>query len=373
MSQPVEQLNALEGERGLPSVNEAKRSNRGRNLLIVFLSFFVIGMIVLVYMLTGARMAGTPTKKTVEDASSVPERTFDLAAKPALPGTAPAEAVPVITGSGTTATPVDPATTGEQAKPKPVLDRAGGSLMVYGAEDAAAAPAAGAQGAQGGVGLAQPQAANTGPLSGLLTGTSTPGAKAQVLANRDFLLAKGAFIDCALQTRLDSTVPGMTACVVTRNVYSDNGRFVLIERGSSIIGEYQSNMKQGMARMYVLWTRVKTPNGVVVNLDSPGADPLGGAGLPGYIDNHFWKRFGGAMLLSLVDDAARYATEQQRGGSGGSVTFDSTSQASTDMASIALQNTINIPPTLYKNQGERVGVYVARDLDFSGVYRADLR
>ena len=38
------------------------------------------------------------------------------------------------------------------------------------------------------------------------------------------------------------------------------------------------------------------------------------------------------------------------------------------MATEALKNTINIPPTLYKNQGEQVGIYIARDLDFSDVY-----
>ncbi|MEQ7991675.1 type IV secretion system protein VirB10 [Xanthomonas hortorum] len=213
----------------------------------------------------------------------------------------------------------------------------------------------------------------SGPLAGLLSGTQTDPRKASMLGNRNFILAKGSFIDCALQTRLDSTVPGMTACVVTRNIFSDNGKVLLIERGSTVTGEYQSNMRQGMARIYVLWTRVKTPNGVVVNLDSPGSDPLGGAGVPGYVNNHFWKRFGGALMLSLVDDVGRFATQQGGGSNGDQINFNSTGEATTDMATEALKNTINIPPTLYKNQGEQVGIYIARDLDFSSVYDVQAR
>ena len=39
------------------------------------------------------------------------------------------------------------------------------------------------------------------------------------------------------------------------------------------------------------------------------------------------------------------------------------------MANTALEKFINIEPTLYKNQGDIVGVYVNRDIDFSKVYR----
>ncbi|KLB47832.1 hypothetical protein XEUV329_21750, partial [Xanthomonas euvesicatoria] len=53
------------------------------------------------------------------------------------------------------------------------------------------------------------------------------------------------------------------------------------------------------------------------------------------------------------------------------VNLDSTSNTSDQLAREALEATINIPPTLYAQQGEAVSIYVARDLDFSDVY--DLR
>lgn len=218
-----------------------------------------------------------------------------------------------------------------------------------------------------------------GTLGSALKGTVTKSRLASVLSNRDFLLAKGSFLDCALQTRLDTTVPGMTSCVLTRNIFSDNGRVLLIERGSTVVGEYKSNMKQGQARIFVLWNRIKTPNGVVIDLDSPGTDSLGGGGVEGYIDNHFWTRFGGAIMLSLIQDfgsvAATAATKaiNPDDSTDNTIHFDNTSGASQAMAAEALRNTINVPPTLYKNQGERVGIFVARDLDFGSVYGVHVR
>lgn len=209
-------------------------------------------------------------------------------------------------------------------------------------------------------------------LSKLMKSTSTPLRKASFLGDRNFILAKGSFIDCALQTKLDSTVPGMTSCTVTRNIYSDNGKILLIERGSTISGEYQSNVQQGMKRIFVLWSRLKTPNGIVVDLESPGADSLGASGLPGHVEDHFWKRFGGAMMLSLVDDIAK-AASSSKNSSSTNLNFNSTGEAAQNMAAEALKNTINIPPTLYKNQGEQIGIYIARDLDFSSVYSIELQ
>jgi type IV secretion system protein VirB10 len=124
----------------------------------------------------------------------------------------------------------------------------------------------------------------------------------------------------------------------------------------------------GSDRLFVLWTRAVTPQGVRIDLASPGSDALGRAGLAGAVDSFFWARFGGALLLSLVDDAAYIAgqaIERQR-------QFQQC-RARRAEAAIALQNNINIRPVLKKNQGEEVGIFVAKDFNFADVYNLELR
>jgi type IV secretion system protein VirB10 len=192
---------------------------------------------------------------------------------------------------------------------------------------------------------------------------------ASYLGDRNLILPKGRSIDCGLSMRLISDLPGLASCILSDNVYSDNGKVLLLERGSEAVGEYSAAMAQGQKRIFVLWTRIKTPTGVVINLNSPGADELGTSGLPGLVNNHWWERLGAASLLTLVQDAIAYKSAQvSNGGQGTLAVYQNTSQTTNNMADTILENTINIKPTLYKNQGDRGTIYVARDLDFSSVY-----
>jgi type IV secretion system protein VirB10 len=223
---------------------------------------------------------------------------------------------------------------------------------------------------------AQPMAdpssgSGSGPLAENLQPVRLSGARAGVLKNRDMLLTQGSMLDCQLETKIVSTVPGMTTCYTTRDIYSTNGRVVLLDRGSKVVGQYQGGMTQGQARIFVLWTRVETPTGVIINLDSPGTGPLGEGGLGGWVDTHFWERFGGAIMLSMIGDVGEFISNKASNGDQDRITFENTSEGAEDMATEALRNTINIPPTLYKNQGERLQIFVARDLDFSGVYNLE--
>jgi type IV secretion system protein VirB10 len=209
----------------------------------------------------------------------------------------------------------------------------------------------------------------SGSLGSQLTPSSTPRVQAAMLGDRNMILPKGRSIDCGLSMRLVSDLPGLASCIVTQNVYSDNGKVLLLERGSEATGEYSAGMAQGQSRVFVLWSRIKTPTGVVINLDSPGADDLGTSGLPGMVNNHWWERLGAAALLTIVQDAIAYKTAAaSNSGTGSLAVYQNTGQTTNNMAETILQSTINIKPTLYKNQGDRSTIYVARDLDFSSVY-----
>lgn len=223
------------------------------------------------------------------------------------------------------------------------------------------------------VGLAAPPgpaASGAGSIGGLLTPSETPKVQAGLLGDRNLILPKGRAIDCALTVRVINEVAGMATCILNSDVYSDNGRVVLLERGSEAVGEYAATMAQGQRRLFLLWTRVKTPTGVVINLNSLAADALGTSGLVGYVDNHWWDRLGAAFMLSLVQDGIGLATAAQANASGAQSLgiYQHSATTGNRMAELILQSTINIKPTLYKNQGDRGTIFVARDLDFSTVY-----
>jgi type IV secretion system protein VirB10 len=204
-----------------------------------------------------------------------------------------------------------------------------------------------------------------GGLAALLQPASTPAAQGALLPSERLLLPKGAFIDCTLETAIDSTLPGMTTCITAADTFSADGKVVLLERGTKLVGETRGQVQQGQARVFVLWTQARTPAGVVVPLDSPGTDELGRSGLPGEVQHHFWERFGAALLISLVDGAVQ-AGVQSANHSGGAVIY--TPSASTDVVTEVLKDTLQIPPTVVKRNGDRIQVLVARDIDFRSVY-----
>jgi len=191
--------------------------------------------------------------------------------------------------------------------------------------------------------------------------------RATMVADRNLLLSAGTVIPCTLQTAINSTQAGFVSCVINHDVYSENGRIVLIDKGTKVLGQYSGGITQGQARLFVLWTRALTPRGVAIDLGSPAADSLGRAGLPGGVDTQFWARFGVGLVISVLEDASQIA------GRALANKGSNTTQVPGQTGQTVLQNTMNIKPILKKNQGDTAAIFVAKDFDFRSVYDVGLR
>jgi type IV secretion system protein VirB10 len=162
-----------------------------------------------------------------------------------------------------------------------------------------------------------------------------------------------------LETALDSTRAGFARALVSRDVFSFDGSQILIPKGSRLIGEYKSDLSLGQNRALIQWQRMMRPDGVMIELDSPSADPLGRAGIKGKVNSHFFERFGGAILQSSLDIGVQLATSKV---ANGTVIY----ALPGEMRS-AMPTQEKVQPTVTVKQGTSVSVFVARDLDFTAV------
>jgi type IV secretion system protein VirB10 len=391
----------IAGDRGIPSINRARslQSRASSVLAVTLMSVLGLGLLTWYY----ARTLTRPAQVQHAAQAAAKSRAQGEMALPRLPPiTAPVLRDPSLAPPSPATEPE--ATTLEQILgPPPALPAAAASPVgTYGAAAAPGTPppktpaelalerrlagpafargskdepqAASAVPSAQSADLAALATARTGPvddphdppqaLNGLLRPTVTPAVAASVLPTRRFLLAKGAFIDCTLETAIDSTLPGMTTCITATDTFSADGTVVLLERGTKLVGETRGQVAQGTARIYVLWTEARTPTGVVVPLASPGTDELGRSGLSGEVNRHFWDRFGAAILLTVINGAVQGAVNSQN--QSGSVVVSPSTSA--DVMSEVLRSTVAIPPTVTKTQGDRIQVFVARDVDFRPVY-----
>lgn len=204
-------------------------------------------------------------------------------------------------------------------------------------------------------------------FSARVTGGLSDTARASQMRDLGRTIPQGAIIAAVLETAINSDLPGSVRAVVSRDVRSFDGSRVLVPRGSKLIGQYRSAAAVGQTRAFVVWTRLITPTGISIDVGSPATDRLGRGGLEGEVDTHFFKRFGSAILLSVIS-AGTSALANGSGGNDTTLVIGSTTQAN-QVASIALQKQIDIPDTIKVAQGVPVQVSVARDLDFSAVVR----
>jgi type IV secretory pathway VirB10-like protein len=210
--------------------------------------------------------------------------------------------------------------------------------------------------------------ANAQGLGQTIAGEQRDAARAGRLGNASFTVPEGTVLAGTLETAINSDLPGHVRAVVSRSVTSFNGSQILIPKGSRLVGQYQSNLAVGQKRTFIIWERLIRPDGVTIALASPGTDSLGRAGVTGKVDSHFMRRFGAALLLSVIDAGSRAVSAGS-----GNVVIAGGAGGAASAAGTGLQNDVNIPPTIKVAQGTAIRIFLNRDLDFSDVGAASDR
>ncbi|QND54375.1 conjugal transfer protein (plasmid) [Phyllobacterium sp. 628] len=237
------------------------------------------------------------------------------------------------------------------------------------------------------------------------SGAAVDVAKADKNKRIDALVPQGTILRGVLETAVQTDLPGMVRAVTTEDVWSFDGRRILIPSGSRLIGEYNAGVAEGQTRAFIVWTRLLRADGVSLSLGSIGTDELGRSGMGGDVNNHYLKRYGPAVLLSAISAAGQILAASNdtqnissnpitttvvnpvTGVSTSSTTYPNNNvgsniaakgaavaaQSFTQLMGEALKSSLAIPPTITINQGAAVAIFVRRDLDFSELYPDPVR
>lgn len=215
--------------------------------------------------------------------------------------------------------------------------------------------------------------------------TSAPKIAATTVGDLNTLILEGKMIDAVLESAINTDLPGPIRGIVSRDVYSESGTNVLINKGSRLIGSYSAVNRPNQVRVEIRWERLIRPDGIDIQLNSTSVDPLGRAGTPGKVNNKYFELISSTAMLSVLTIGGAIALEDF-GGTGNTTTTTttatdgSTSTTSTgsaaDEATLETLETVlntadsvigqftNANPTIYVNQGTSIKVFVSQDLTF---------
>lgn len=179
----------------------------------------------------------------------------------------------------------------------------------------------------------------------------------------------GTFIPGVMISGVNSDLPGQIIGQVRENVYDTaTGQYLLIPAGARLIGTYDSAVTMGQERVLVAWRRIIYPDGSSVSLDlMPGADTSGYAGFHDKVNNHYWRIFGNALMLSAFSAGIQLSQPQTNASTYGGLDSQQilTQELGRQLGQLGMEmarRNMNIQPTLEIRPGYRFVVMVTKDI-----------
>lgn len=247
------------------------------------------------------------------------------------------------------------ATVATAATSSPVMTRAQESQAALASQTPAATPA----------GVVTTDAANAA--------SPKPSPVKRIPYNPDLYIPELTPVSCSLDFRFVSDLSGKASCTISQDIYSASGRVRLLEKGTQAFLEYRSGtLIHGQGRVFIIVNKLRTRQKPFLDIpltETAAAGELGESGASGWIDSHWVDRFGGALMVGMIPDAMAAASGSSGKTDRNTDYTENSRESLASMAKTTLDNSINIPPTLYKNQGEIITLIVGQDIDFSNIYQ----
>jgi len=188
-------------------------------------------------------------------------------------------------------------------------------------------------------------------------------------------LRAGSVIPATLISGINADLPGQIIAQIAQPVYdTPTGRYLLLPQGSRLIGTYSSEIAYGQNRILIAWQRIIFPDGKAMDIGTmPGADSAGYAGFNDRINNHYWRVFSSAFLMSGVIAGVNISQDKSNSSNNSQRASDAMSEALGQVLgqtiSQMVSRNLNIAPVLEIRPGYRFNVTVTKDMTFSKPYQ----
>ena len=183
------------------------------------------------------------------------------------------------------------------------------------------------------------------------------------------VIQAGFIIPGVMISGINSDLPGPIIGQVQQDVYdSVTGQQLLIPAASKLFGTYDSQVVAGEERVLIAWNYIKFPDGSTLSLNNmPGADQIGQAGFNDQVDNHYFRTFGQALLLSALSAGMQIGMQPRTGSANGQLNATQIAAAATSMqfgmlGMQAARRGMNTPPTMEIRPGFLFNIVVTKDI-----------
>jgi len=174
-------------------------------------------------------------------------------------------------------------------------------------------------------------------------------------------------IPIVLVNPIDTSLAGKVVAKVEDDIFASMGRALLIPKGSTVIGRYDSSNKLGFNRFPLSWQRIITPQGHnIILTDGASADIKGYSGVIGVPDDRYWERYGIPLSLSTISNSILLMVSQmgEQDNNNQQIILDNSRQDLSYIMKNIINEQIKIQPKIIVQAGSRLFLNLEADIFF---------